>query len=721
MKPSGRTRALLLPAALLAAGCFGPDRRTTGPDRPGAPTVWNFTDPAAPLTAAAGKAVLSYWDPLAGGWGADRTGFGSASAFGLPLIDGKDFQVMRVPATKPTEGYSVKHQEAPNGMFRRQGYVSNYTLVFDLLVPPSPRSTYSSLLQADPTNRSDSEFLLDDRDAPAIGASGSYFGELKPGVWHRIAVVVQAAIGTGGTGQLQRFIDGVFAGGTRTPDDGPLNRWALGPEFLLFADDDGDTGEVFVKSILFTGRMLSMDEIRALGGPSSQGALVAGPAAQPIRRLAKRRMEIVGHRGGYACCAPENALESIEAAFNHGADHVEVDVRLSADGVAVLMHDRGVERVTDGTGRVSDMTLSELQRLDAGAAFSSEFAGVRVPTLADALRVARGRGRLLLDIKSADAGRPIARALKDAGAPPSAVWFSRNVDAAEFSDYRRRVPGAEMLWGGPPATLDDAGFAPLKALGITGFDVDITSASREFVDAAHARGMNVLAFTLLDPPEMLRAAEMGLDGVETDYPDVLDALMPERVRPRVPPGGYFSLPAQGCPAQSQFNDDHFRQLSGPEGSDFNRLIRGGAPTASGLACLQKMGVTDIIDLRDKGEGDEEAEASAAKALGLSYRRFPMTTTGGTQKKNGCAELDGADVARNRESVSAAAKFIGDKLKSPSQGKVFVHCAHGKDRTGLMLGVYRLQSGDHSKDEVASEMKSYRYKPYCALERVWEGY
>ena len=72
-------------------------------------------------------------------------------------------------------------------------------------------------------------------------------------------------------------------------------------------------------------------------------------------------------------------------------------------------------------------------------------------------------------------------------------------------------------------------------------------------------------------------------------------------------------------------------------------------------------------------------------------------------------------------MSAAAKFIGDKLKSPSQGKVFVHCAHGKDRTGLMLGVYRLQSGDHSKDEVASEMKSYRYKPYCALERVWEGY
>lgn len=715
-----RTRSGALAGVfLLAAGCAGPGLRAPAPPPAGA-TVWDFSDPAAPLSASTGTAVMSAWDPRASGWwGEGRDRFGPASGFGLPLIDGQDFRVLRLPALRPTEGLSVRHRGRPNGMFRREGFVSNYTLLFDLLLPSGRRGSYAGLLQTDPSNRSDADICAGPRDPPGIGIAGSYFGALDLGAWHRVALAVQAATGAGGTGQIQMFIDGAFVGGLRTPHEGPLNRWALSPEFLLFTDNDGETSELFLKSVLFEDRMMSMEEIAALGGPSLRGALIPGPAPKPIRRLAARRLAVIGHRGGYACCAPENSLESLELGFQRGDDHAEVDVRLSAEGTAVLMHDAEVGRTTDGTGNIAEMTLPAIKRLDAGRALSDRFAGTRIATLADALRVVGGRGRLLLDIKSADAGPAIARALQEAGADASAVWFFRNTEVSPKADYRRWVPGAERLWGDPPATLDGAGFETLRALGVTGFDVDIASVTREFVDAAHARGMPVYSFTFLDPPAMLRAVELGLDGIETDYPSVLDALLPERRLPALPGGGYPKLAARGCPAVGLFRDGHFRELSGPPGSGFNRLLRGGAPTAEGLDCLKTLGVTDVVDLRDEGEGPDEAAAAAER--GLAYHRFPMGASGPAARKDACAGLKPSSVERNRSSADAALEFIRGRLKSPVPGKIFIHCTHGQDRTGLLLGVYRMQADRYSKEEAAAEMRGYRYTPYCVLEEVWKGY
>ncbi|MEK9144052.1 MAG: tyrosine-protein phosphatase, partial [Elusimicrobiota bacterium] len=188
-----------------------------------------------------------------------------------------------------------------------------------------------------------------------------------------------------------------------------------------------------------------------------------------------------------------------------------------------------------------------------------------------------------------------------------------------------------------------------------------------------------------------------------------------------PDGGFPELPSQGCPALGLFQDGHFRKLSGPPGSDFNRLIRGGAPTAAGLECLKKLGVSAVVDLRDEGEGSGDGEETAAAALGLSYRKFPMSASGGTRDKDGCAGLKPSSVERNRESVRGALEFIDERLRSSPLGKVFVHCAHGQDRTGLLLGAYRLQADEYSKGEVSAEMRSYRYTPYCSLEEVWKGF
>jgi glycerophosphoryl diester phosphodiesterase len=107
----------------------------------------------------------------------------------------------------------------------------------------------------------------------------------------------------------------------------------------------------------------------------------------------------VAHRG-YSAVAPENTLPALTAAVLAGASHVEFDVRTTADGVPVVIHDRTVDRTTNGSGHVWDLSLLEVLSLDAGSWFSPAYAGVRVPTLAETLDLLAAPGPdLLLEIK----------------------------------------------------------------------------------------------------------------------------------------------------------------------------------------------------------------------------------------------------------------------------------------------------------------------------------
>jgi glycerophosphoryl diester phosphodiesterase len=110
-----------------------------------------------------------------------------------------------------------------------------------------------------------------------------------------------------------------------------------------------------------------------------------------------RSVQNVAHRG-YSAIAPENTLPALAAAGPTGATLVEFDVRTTADGVPVVIHDRTVDRTTDGTGAVWELTVDEVRALDAGSWFSPAFIGARVPLLAEALDVL-AESRLLLEIK----------------------------------------------------------------------------------------------------------------------------------------------------------------------------------------------------------------------------------------------------------------------------------------------------------------------------------
>ncbi|MEU7902077.1 glycerophosphodiester phosphodiesterase family protein [Actinoplanes sp. NPDC049118] len=107
----------------------------------------------------------------------------------------------------------------------------------------------------------------------------------------------------------------------------------------------------------------------------------------------------VAHRG-YSAVAPENTLPALAAGVQAGATFIEFDVRTTADGVPVVIHDRTVDRTTDGSGKVWELTLDEVSALDAGSWFSPAYAGVRIPRLTQVLDLLRGgRAELLLEIK----------------------------------------------------------------------------------------------------------------------------------------------------------------------------------------------------------------------------------------------------------------------------------------------------------------------------------
>jgi glycerophosphoryl diester phosphodiesterase len=107
----------------------------------------------------------------------------------------------------------------------------------------------------------------------------------------------------------------------------------------------------------------------------------------------------VAHRGA-STAAPENTIPAFRAALQAGVTQLDLDVRFTASGVPVLMHDKRVNRTTDGTGRLSAMSLEQVRALDAGSWFSSEFVGTRVPTLYQALKFTGTRGaRLQVELK----------------------------------------------------------------------------------------------------------------------------------------------------------------------------------------------------------------------------------------------------------------------------------------------------------------------------------
>lgn len=185
-------------------------------------------------------------------------------------------------------------------------------------------------------------------------------------------------------------------------------------------------------------------------------APAADPVLQPQAAAAKVK-EVIGHKCSCAD-APENTLAGLRRAIEAGAHVAEVDVRTTKDGVLVCLHDDTLDRTTDGKGKVSDFTLAEIKKLDAGSKFDKKFAGERVPTLREVLTAAKGKIAVMLDLKEAGEEyiKAIAAEVKEHGEPRRIVIGVRSLD--HVKQFAKQLPDARQI-GLVPTEKDIEPFA----------------------------------------------------------------------------------------------------------------------------------------------------------------------------------------------------------------------------------------------------------------------
>ncbi len=226
----------------------------------------------------------------------------------------------------------------------------------------------------------------------------------------------------------------------------------------------------------------------------------------------------------HAACAghaPENTVAGLRLALHMGVDGIEVDVRASADGVPVLMHDPTVDRTTDGQGELSALTLAQLRELDVGAkAPNDAFRGEGVPTLTEVLRAIEGRALLIAEIKEGGIESAVLEAVRQADALSWVMVWSFNWGAvAQMRQLEPRLPCCLLVPRLP--NLQPAADHALT-LGTQGLAVDFPALDAESVRNAHLRGLSVHAWTVDQAPDVRRLAGAGVDGIVTNFPN--DAL-----------------------------------------------------------------------------------------------------------------------------------------------------------------------------------------------------
>src|SRR5690606_2755282 len=236
-------------------------------------------------------------------------------------------------------------------------------------------------------------------------------------------------------------------------------------------------------------------------------------------------VEVVAHRGS-SWQAPENSLAAIERALAEGADLVEMDVRESADGTPVLVHDRDLRRIAGISRSVHELSDKELSQLDIGSRMGERYSGARIPTLDTALQRLRGRAVPLLDLKPVSIDSPLllrCLELLRENQLLDRAWLAAT-DPVLLRKAKRLAPDVQTVY------LIHFSIGTVAALEFDALGVRASRLTPELVRAAHAQKKKVFVFTVNGREDMSRFIDMGVNGIITDRPDVLQDLLVERAQ-----------------------------------------------------------------------------------------------------------------------------------------------------------------------------------------------
>ena len=216
----------------------------------------------------------------------------------------------------------------------------------------------------------------------------------------------------------------------------------------------------------------------------------------------------------HAACgghAPENSLAGIRKAIELGADAIEIDVQASADGVPILMHDLTVDRSTDGSGKVAEMTLDQLKAL--------RVSGEPIPTLSEVLDATKDNALLIMEIKAPGIEDSLARVVHEHNALGQVMAWSFFPGALEgMRNAEPRVPCALLI---SPEHLPK--WPELKQMaiemGCQGVSMFFAGINEDTGRECRLSGLSLYTWTPDSEGDITRVIELGVDGVCTNYPD----------------------------------------------------------------------------------------------------------------------------------------------------------------------------------------------------------
>jgi glycerophosphoryl diester phosphodiesterase len=249
-----------------------------------------------------------------------------------------------------------------------------------------------------------------------------------------------------------------------------------------------------------------------------------------LENVYRNRILNFGHQGANAA-APGNTLAAFRLAAEMGADGIELDVQLSRDGEAVVIHDFTVDRTTDGQGAVRRMTLAQLKKLDAGSWFDAAFAGERIPTLQEVFDAVAHRLLINVEIK-----RPVARSggleaevvrlIEDNNLAHRVIVSSFNpLSLRKVKRLNPNILTALLCAPDQPLWLRRAWLGPIAPHEFR--HPHYSMVDERFMAWAVQRDYRVNTWTVDEPDEMRRLVKLGVHGIITNCPDLLAEILAE--------------------------------------------------------------------------------------------------------------------------------------------------------------------------------------------------